>query len=112
MKPKFDVEFDYDDKADVLYISLGTGEPSYCEEVDDLLLVERGYFSHQITGFRVLDVKHHKIRSVELGVLIKRAFKEEKKDLEKQLDSRVQVVPELINKRMKKDPLFESLVYK
>lgn len=51
------VEYDYDEEADVLYITLGSGEPSYCEEVDDKLLIERGFITNNITGFRILDVK-------------------------------------------------------
>ena len=63
-----DVKFDYDKDGDVLYITFGTGEPSYCEEVDDMLLVERGMVTNAITGFRILDVRHHKIQSVEVWV--------------------------------------------
>jgi len=73
---KIDVKFDYDKDADVLYITLGTGEPSYCEEVDDILLVERGFITDNVTGFRVLDVRHHGIKAVEVGVL--RVLKREK----------------------------------
>jgi len=63
-----DVKFDYDKEGDVLYITFGTGEPSYCEEVDDMLLVEKGIITNAITGFRILDVRHHKIQSVEVWV--------------------------------------------
>jgi len=52
-------KIDYDKEADVLYITLGTKEPSYCEEVDDILLIEKGFTTNKITGFRVLDFKHH-----------------------------------------------------
>jgi len=34
---KLQVTFDYDEETDILDISLGTGEPSYSEEVDDIL---------------------------------------------------------------------------
>lgn len=67
MRP-IDVKFDYDEDGDVLYISFGTGEPSYCDEVDDILLVERGIVTNAITGFRILDVRHHKIKSVEVWI--------------------------------------------
>lgn len=50
-------KYDYDEEADVLYITLGSEEPSYCEEVDDKLLIERGFITNNITGFRILDVK-------------------------------------------------------
>lgn len=32
------IQFDYDEQADVLHVSFGTGEPSFSEEFDDLLL--------------------------------------------------------------------------
>ena len=49
----------YDENADVLYVSFGTGEPSYCEEVDDLILFEVGMFSHRPTGFQIIGFKKH-----------------------------------------------------
>ena len=54
------VKFEVDRKSDILYISLGLGEPSYCEEFDDAILVERGIHSDLITGFRVLDISKYR----------------------------------------------------
>ena len=54
-----DVKHTYDEKADVLYVTFGTGEPSFTESVDDVVLVEIGFFSRQITGFRVVGVTQH-----------------------------------------------------
>jgi uncharacterized protein YuzE len=62
------INFDYDKDADILYITLGTGEPSYCDEVDDIILVERGFITNNITGFRVVGIKHHKIQAVAVGI--------------------------------------------
>lgn len=76
---EINIKFDYDKDADVLYISLGTGEPSYCEEVDDILLVEKGFETNNITGFRILDVRHHGIKAVEVRVL--KVLKKEKPPL-------------------------------
>lgn len=69
-----EITFDYDKDADILYITLGNGEPSYCEEVDDILLIERSYLSDNITGFRIMGIKHHKIQAVEvkIGKILKR----------------------------------------
>jgi len=53
MKP----HIDYDEFADVLYVTFGSEEPSYCEEIDDLLLIERGMFSKIPTGFRIIGLK-------------------------------------------------------
>jgi hypothetical protein len=81
VKPIIDVKFDYDESGDVLYVSFGTGEPSYCDEVDDILLVERGILTNSITGFRLLDVRHHKIKSVEVWVRkMERKLEAEKKE--------------------------------
>ena len=43
-----------DDDQDVLYVTFGTGEPSFCEEIDDFLLIERGIDSKEMTGYRLL----------------------------------------------------------
>ena len=45
----------YDRESDVYYVSFGTGEPSYCVEVDDVLVVEVGLFSNLPTGYRILN---------------------------------------------------------
>ena len=94
-------KIDYDKYADVLYVTFGTGEPSYCEEFDDFLLLEVGIFSNFPVGFRIVGLKEAiksdilkkmkpkiedaiKTRMQKFGVLdmTKRAFKEiEKKEL-------------------------------
>ena len=80
MRP-IDVKFDYDEDGDVLYISFGTGEPSYCDEVDGMLLVERGIITNAIIGFRILDVRHHRIKSVQIWVgKMERILEKEKKE--------------------------------
>jgi uncharacterized protein YuzE len=45
----------YDSEADTLYVTFGTGEPSYAEEIDDVFVVEMGMFSRLPTGFRVIN---------------------------------------------------------
>jgi hypothetical protein len=45
----------YDREDDVYYVNFGTGEPSYCVEVDDTLVVEVGLFSKLPTGYRILN---------------------------------------------------------
>lgn len=49
---------DYDHEADVLYISCSP-EPSYCEEVDDFLLVRRGFYTEEITGITLIGVRDY-----------------------------------------------------
>jgi len=60
----------YDENADVLYVSFGTGEPSYCEEVDDLILFEVGMFSHRPTGFQIVGFKKH-VKDFKFSVIEK-----------------------------------------
>lgn len=62
MTPK--VEYDYDKEGDVLYISFGTGEPSFCDNLNDFILIEFGIYSGLPTGMRMLDVRHRGIQSV------------------------------------------------
>ena len=62
----------YDQEDDVYYVTLKTGEPSYCIEVDDILLLEVGVFTHVPTGFRILNFHKNDVKSVRIGVLIKK----------------------------------------
>ncbi|MBM4038209.1 MAG: DUF2283 domain-containing protein [Planctomycetes bacterium] len=57
-------QFEYDEKADVLYITFGLGEPSYAEQVDDSLLAEYGLFTDQLTGFRIIAPRAAKVPEV------------------------------------------------
>lgn len=64
--PEPSVDELYDRESDVYYVSFGTGEPSYCVEVDDVLVVEMGLFSNLPTGYRILN--RSKIQAQELPV--------------------------------------------
>lgn len=56
-KSKFpQATIDYDSSTDVLYITLGTREPSEVYNVDDRLLIDIGMYSGKITGIEILDV--------------------------------------------------------
>ena len=94
------LQFDFDEEADVLHITLGTGEPSYCEEIDDILLVERGMFSHQITGFQIMDVHLHGIKKVEVIGYIEKAAKKVKKQMRERLVLSDRL-PRLIDRELK-----------
>ncbi len=95
-----DIRFDYDKKTDVLHITLGTGEPSYCEEVDDILLVERGMFSHQITGFQIMDIEFHKFKKIEILGYIEKAAEEFKQQIRENMRL-ADRLPDLIDKNLK-----------
>ncbi|MDD5200385.1 MAG: hypothetical protein PHC88_11360 [Terrimicrobiaceae bacterium] len=65
----------YDQESDVFYVTFNTGEPSYVLEVDDVLLIEMGLFSHTPTGFRVLNYTKSKVAGVQiLHQKIEKAF--------------------------------------
>jgi len=63
-KPKIS----YDDEADVLYVSLGIDEPSYCEPLSSFLLLELGMFTNQPTGFRVIQPRKRNIKEIVVTV--------------------------------------------
>ena len=65
-KQSDNVRFDYDATTDVLQVTFGTGEPSFGEEVDDLLIVEYGIYSGTPTGFQLLHVREVGVDKVEL----------------------------------------------
>lgn len=48
---------DYDEEADVLYITFGSGEPSYGDPVDGFFLIERGMKTDKVTGCRLIGLK-------------------------------------------------------
>lgn len=97
-RPK--IHFDFDEEADILHITLGTGEPSYCEEVDDILLIERGMFSHQITGFQIMDINLHGITKIEVIGYIEKATREAKQQIKEHLKL-TDRLPNLIDKELK-----------
>jgi uncharacterized protein YuzE len=77
MKP-MEIEFheQYDQEADVYYVSFRTGEPSIVSEHDDALLIEIGMFSGIPTGFRILNYTKHKTAANELSRGMKIMFQQ------------------------------------
>jgi len=72
----------YNEEDDVYYVTFKTGEPSYCLEMDDVLLVELGMFTNLPTGFRILNFKKNKISALRVGVLLKK-IKESLHDIDR-----------------------------
>lgn len=72
-----EIRFDYDPEGDVMHVSLGTGEPSFSEEIDDHLVVDIGIYSGAPTGFQLLHVKGVGIG--KLQVTVNRAMKAARK---------------------------------
>ena len=73
----------YDAETDTLYVSFGTGEPSYAEEIDDVFVVEMGMFSHLPTGFRVINFSKHKVKEILTAIkkVIKARIRREEKEI-------------------------------
>ncbi len=92
-----DVKFDYGEESDVLFINLGSNEPSYSQEVDDVLLVEKGMFTHWITGFRVLGFKHHNVAFLIVLDEIKKVVEKETRAMERQFRNKRKQLPALPN---------------
>ena len=80
----------YDSEADTLYVSFGTGEPSYAEEIDDVFVVEMGMFSHLPTGFRVINFSKHKVKTILTAIkkVIKQKARREKREIHQHLRER------------------------
>jgi len=61
----------YDQENDVYYFTFKTGEPSYCVEVNDVLVLEIGLFTKLPTGFRILNMTKQDTKRVPLEVVRK-----------------------------------------
>jgi len=71
------VQHSYDAAADVLYVRFGNDqEPTFIENVDDLLLLEVGWFTGLPKGFRLLGPKCHGIKAINTALLVKRLKKQ------------------------------------
>lgn len=82
---KIDVKHSYDRKADVLYVRFGSDqEPTFVENLDDILLLEIGWFSGLPKGFRLLGPKYHNIKSVN-AVIVKQIKKQVRSLMENRL---------------------------
>lgn len=81
-KGKMDIDFSetYDQEDDIYYVTFKTGEPSYCVEVDDVLLLEVGLFTNLPTGFRILNFTKSNVAGLKLNVRIE-AFTRKIKDI-------------------------------
>jgi len=64
-------KIDYDEVADVLYVSFGTGEPSFSEELDDHIVIDFGMFTGAPTGFQVIHIKEAGMESIQITLMKK-----------------------------------------
>ena len=49
--------FEYDEHADVLYISVGAPKPAISEEVDEGIIFRRDPATRQLTGLTIIDFR-------------------------------------------------------
>lgn len=97
MAAEREITFEYDKDGDVLYVSVGTGEPSYVEEIDDVLVLEKGFYSHQITGFRIIGAQLHKVElRLRLEEAIPKAIEQEKSEIASSLIERERMFSDFI----------------
>jgi len=64
MRKNKQVKFDYDNKHDVLYISINEPRPSYSEEILPDVYLRRGFDTDEITGVTIINIKHQ----LEIGL--------------------------------------------
>jgi hypothetical protein len=66
-KKTINITHSYDQDADVLYVRFGQDqEPAFVENIDDVLLLEIGWFSGLPKGFRILGPKYHNMKSATI----------------------------------------------
>lgn len=59
----------YDRESDVLYVAFGDDEPTYTENIDDVVMLEVGWFSGLPKGLTVLGLRSNKIASLQALIL-------------------------------------------
>jgi len=68
------VNIDYDPEADVLYICLVPGVPSYIDEEEEGILIRKSIKDGQLTGITIIDFKERymdsSLNSVRLPVAV------------------------------------------
>ncbi len=75
------IKHSYDKQADVLYVRFVTDdEPTFVENLDDLLLLEIGWFSGLPKGLRILGPAYHNFKSVT--TIVKRIKKQVREVME------------------------------
>lgn len=60
---------DYDQKADVMYVSFGGSEPAYFEELSDGIFLARGLFTDKPVGTRIIGYRRLVAAAVSSQVL-------------------------------------------
>jgi len=66
---RIEVSHSYDKESDVLYVSFGDDEPTYAESIDDVVMLEVGWFSGLPKGLTVVGLKSNNIGSLQ-GMIV------------------------------------------
>ena len=56
----------YDRDTDIFYVSF-SDEPSYAENIDDMLFIEIGWLSGLPTGFWIMDIRKWLLSTIDNG---------------------------------------------
>lgn len=79
----------YDQETDIYYVTFKTGEPSFVKELDDVLLLEIGIFTHMPTGFRVLNYSKRNVAGIQFHIVeAKKALKETERSIPSRIEER------------------------
>lgn len=100
-KGSMNIDFDehYDEQDDIYYVTFRTGEPSFVKEVDDILLLEVGYYTGFPTGFRILNYSKHEIASIKVAkARVNSVFKMSSKNSTQKLNTSRRNLDTAINK--------------
>lgn len=62
----------YNEEDDIYYVTFKTGEPSYCQEIDDILIIELGLFTNLPTGFRILNFSKNRVKHINFARIIRK----------------------------------------
>ncbi|MFA4889808.1 MAG: hypothetical protein WC628_09590 [Candidatus Omnitrophota bacterium] len=62
----------YNEEDDIYYVTFKTGEPSYCQEIDDILIIELGLFTNLPTGFRILNFSKNRVKHINFAGIIRK----------------------------------------
>lgn len=100
-KGTMNIEFSekYDQEDDIYYVTFKTGEPSYVEEVDDVLLLEMGMFTKMPTGFRIMNYNKNKISHIDFIVKkVKKTIEKAVHDIEQSVRQRENQIEHALDK--------------
>ncbi|MDR2166994.1 MAG: DUF2283 domain-containing protein [Clostridiales bacterium] len=68
------LDYDYDKRSDVLYVSIGKPRPSYCEDLADGTMLRYDMETDELTGITILDFaqkqRNDQLSAIDLPIAI------------------------------------------